>query len=37
MSGARLVWHQFRFDQKIFWRNPAAVFFTIMLPIIFLF
>jgi ABC-2 type transport system permease protein len=36
MSGARLLWHQFRYDQKIFWRNPAAVFFTVMLPIIFL-
>jgi ABC-2 type transport system permease protein len=37
MSGPRLLLHQFRFDQKIFWRNPAAVFFTVMLPIIFLF
>jgi ABC-2 type transport system permease protein len=37
MSGPRLVWHQFRYDQKIFWRNPAAVFFTVMLPLIFLF
>ena len=37
MSGPRLVWHQFRYDQKVFWRNPAAVFFTVMLPLIFLF
>ncbi|HEU4980977.1 MAG TPA: ABC transporter permease [Solirubrobacterales bacterium] len=29
--------HQFRFDQKVFWRNPASVFFTVMLPLIFLF
>ncbi len=36
MSGARLAWHQFRFDQRIFWRNPAAVFFTVALPLIFL-
>jgi ABC-2 type transport system permease protein len=36
MSGPRLVWHQFRYDQKVFWRNPAAVFFTVMLPVIFL-
>jgi ABC-2 type transport system permease protein len=32
-----LVLHQFRFDQKVFWRNPASVFFTVLLPLIFLF
>ena len=37
MSAARLAVHQFRFDQKVFWRNPASVFFTVMLPLIFLF
>lgn len=37
MSGARLVVHQFRYDQKTFWRDPAAVFFTVALPLIFLF
>jgi ABC-2 type transport system permease protein len=37
MSAAALVLHQFRYDQKTFWRNPASVFFTVMLPIIFLF
>ena len=31
-----LVLHQFRFDQKIFWRNRVAVFFTALLPLIFL-
>jgi ABC-2 type transport system permease protein len=36
MRGAALVVHQFRFDQRIFWRSPASVFFTVMLPIIFL-
>jgi ABC-2 type transport system permease protein len=36
MSAAALVRHQFRFDQKIFWRDPASVFFTVMLPVIFL-
>jgi ABC-2 type transport system permease protein len=36
MSGAALVVHQFRFDQKVFWRNRAAVFFTAALPLIFL-
>ena len=37
MSGAALALHQFRFDQRVFWRNPASVFFTVLLPIIFLF
>lgn len=37
MTGLRLVAHQFRFDLKAFWRNPAAVFFTVLLPLIFLF
>lgn len=33
----RLVLHQFRYDQKTFWRQPESVFFTVVLPIIFLF
>ncbi len=37
MSSAALLVHQFRYDQKTFWRNPAAVFFTVALPIMFLF
>ena len=37
MSAAALVVHQFRFEQKVFWRSPAAVFFTVMFPVIFLF
>jgi ABC-2 type transport system permease protein len=36
VSAPRLVWHQFRFDQKTFWRNPASVFFTVALPVAFL-
>lgn len=32
-----LVWHQFRYDQRVFWRSPASVFFTVLLPLIFLF
>ena len=36
MSGAGLALHQFRFDQKTFWRNPASVFFTVMFPVMFL-
>ncbi len=36
MSSSALALHQFRYDQKVFWRNPASVFFTVMFPIIFL-
>jgi ABC-2 type transport system permease protein len=36
VTGPALAFHQFRFDQRIFWRNPASVFFTVLLPIIFL-
>src|SRR5258708_28900444 len=36
MTGTALVLHQFRYDQRVFWRNPASVFFTVMFPIIFL-
>lgn len=36
MSAAGLVLHQFRFEQKVFWRSPPAVFFTVMFPVIFL-
>ena len=36
MSGVALTLHQFRFDQKTFWRNPASVFFTVLLPVMFL-
>lgn len=37
MSAVRLVLHQFRFDQRVFWRVPSAVFFTVALPVLFLF
>ena len=36
MTGLALVAHQFRYDQKVFWRNPAAVFFTVGFPVILL-
>lgn len=36
MSGVALVLHQFRFEQKVFWRSPPAVFFTVMFPVMFL-
>jgi ABC-2 type transport system permease protein len=35
-AAVQLALHQFRFDQKAFWRNPASVFFTVALPLIFL-
>lgn len=34
MSGLALIGHQFRYDQKAFWRNPASVFFTVMFPVL---
>ena len=37
MTAIALARHQFRYDQKVFWRNPASVFFTVLLPLIFLF
>jgi ABC-2 type transport system permease protein len=37
MSAPALVLHQFRYDQKTFWRDPASVFFTVLLPLIFMF
>ncbi len=37
MSAAAMAVHQFRYDQRIFWRNPASVFFTVIFPVIFLF
>lgn len=36
MSRLRLLTHQLRYDQKLFWRNPASVFFSVALPLIFL-
>jgi ABC-2 type transport system permease protein len=36
MTGAALALHQYRYDQKQFWREPASVFFTVALPLIFL-
>jgi ABC-2 type transport system permease protein len=36
VSGLQLVAHQFRYDQKVFWRNPAAVFFTVGFPVVLL-
>jgi ABC-2 type transport system permease protein len=36
LTGAALALHQFRYDQKTFWRNPAAVFFTAAFPVLLL-
>jgi ABC-2 type transport system permease protein len=36
VNGLALIGHQFRYDQKAFWRNPASVFFTVMFPVVLL-
>jgi ABC-2 type transport system permease protein len=36
VSTAALLWHQFRFERRMFWRNPSALFFNFSLPLIFL-
>lgn len=36
MSTATLAWRQFRLERRLFWRNPSAAFFTIVLPLLFL-
>jgi ABC-2 type transport system permease protein len=36
VNGLALVAHQFRYDQKAFWRNPASVFFTVAFPVVLL-
>jgi ABC-2 type transport system permease protein len=36
VSTARLVLRQARFENKAFWRNPAAAFFTIAFPLLFM-
>ncbi len=36
MSGLGLAWEQFRFERKLFWRNPSAAFFNFILPLLLL-
>jgi ABC-2 type transport system permease protein len=36
VSAAALTLHQLRYDQRAFWRNPAAVFFTVAFPVMLL-
>lgn len=37
MSPVALAWQQFRFERKLFWRNPSAAFFNFLLPLLLLF
>ena len=36
MSDATLLWHQYRLERRMFWRNPSAAFFNFLLPLLFL-
>jgi ABC-2 type transport system permease protein len=36
VSTVALAWEQFRFERKLFWRNPSAAFFNFLLPVLFL-
>lgn len=31
-----LVWHQIRYQNRLFWRSPVAAFFTLVFPLMFL-
>lgn len=35
-SFAALTWRQYRLERKMFWRNPSAAFFNVLLPLLFL-
>jgi ABC-2 type transport system permease protein len=36
MTAVALAWEQFRFERKLFWRNPSAAFFNFLLPLLLL-
>jgi len=36
VNDVALAWEQFRFERKLFWRNPSAAFFNFLLPVLFL-
>jgi ABC-2 type transport system permease protein len=36
VSDATLLWRQYRFERRMFWRNPSAAFFNFALPLVFL-
>ena len=35
-ANAALLWHQYRLERRLFWRNPSAAFFNLGLPLLFL-
>jgi ABC-2 type transport system permease protein len=35
-DAAVLLWHQYRLERKLFWRNPSAAFFNFLLPLLLL-
>jgi len=36
MSAGAALWRQYRFERRLFWRNPSSAFFNFLLPLIFL-
>jgi ABC-2 type transport system permease protein len=36
VSPVALAWQQFRFERRLFWRNPSAAFFNFLLPLLLL-
>jgi ABC-2 type transport system permease protein len=36
VSALGLAWEQFRLERKLFWRNPSAAFFNVVLPLLLL-
>jgi ABC-2 type transport system permease protein len=36
VSAFALAWEQFRFERRLFWRNPSAAFFNFFLPLLLL-
>jgi ABC-2 type transport system permease protein len=36
VNSLALAWEQFRFERKLFWRNPSAAFFNFVLPLLLL-
>jgi ABC-2 type transporter len=36
VNALALAWEQFRFERKLFWRNPSAAFFNFLLPLLLL-
>jgi ABC-2 type transport system permease protein len=36
VSGSALAWHRVALEWRAFWRNPAAAFFTVVFPLLFL-